>query len=231
LRGPKSAGSLFVAAFLLHPYEQNSSLEEALFADPLARPPHASSDPRSAASRPISAMRKLPLHCPLQPRNNMNTPAMSRLLKPAIVLAFSAIVSISLRAADELSPQQQEVWKTVETYWALDAAGNTQEFLSYFHADYKGWSYGNVLPGSKQRAAKFIAHGHKTTKTLVTDLQPVTVRVHGNMAYVHYLFVRIVKDAEDKEKRETGRWTDILLKDGAKWVMIADHGGEFPPKP
>jgi ketosteroid isomerase-like protein len=87
-----------------------------------------------------------------------------------------------------------------------------------------------VLPGSKERAVKFITHGHKSSKTLVYDLQPVTMRAHGNIAYVNYLWTRIIKDPEGKEKRESGRWTDILIKDGSKWVMIADHGGEMPLK-
>lgn len=163
----------------------------------------------------------------------MNTPLIvcSRLLRPAAVLAVCVLVSTPIRATGtEWSAPQKEVWKNVEAYWALDAAGDTQGFLAYFHADYKGWNYSATLPGSKERATKFITHAHKTAKTLVYDLEPVAVRVHGEMAYVHYFWTRIVKDVEGKEKRETGRWTDILIKDGNKWVMIADHGGEFPPK-
>ena len=144
---------------------------------------------------------------------------------------FCAATILAARASgQEWSAQQKEVWKNVETYWALDAAGDTQGFLAYFHADYQGWSYNDALPGSKERAAKFITHGHKTSKTLVYDLQPVAVRVHGNIAYVHYLWTRLIKDAEGKEKRQAGRWTDILTKDGGKWVMIGDHGGEIAPK-
>jgi hypothetical protein len=45
------------------------------------------------------------------------------------------------------------------------------------------------------------------------------------------VYTRLYKDSEGKEKREAGRWTDILMKDGNKWVLIGDHGGEFPPKP
>jgi hypothetical protein len=33
------------------------------------------------------------------------------------------------------------------------------------------------------------------------------------------------KDVEGKENNESGRWTDILLKQGDKWVMIGDSGG------
>ncbi|MDO8539976.1 MAG: nuclear transport factor 2 family protein [Opitutaceae bacterium] len=160
------------------------------------------------------------------------SPLVRRFVSSTAILILCAAFGAHLRASGpELSAQQKEVWNNVETYWRLDAAGDTQNFLTYFHADYQGWSYANVLPGSKERAIKFITHGHQTSKTLVQDLQPVTVRVHGNIAYAHYLFTRVVKDAEGKQKREAGRWTDILMKDGNKWVMIADHGGEFPPKP
>ena len=29
----------------------------------------------------------------------------------------------------------------------------------------------------------------------------------------------------EKEKVEQGRWTDILIKQDDKWIMIGDHGG------
>lgn len=162
----------------------------------------------------------------------LRSPLVRRIVSSTALLIFCAALGAALRAsAPELSTPQKEVWNNVETYWRLDAAGDTQAFLPYFHADYQGWSYDNVLPGSKERATKFITHSHQTSKTLVHDLQPVTIRVHGNIAYAHYLFTRVIKDAEGKQKREAGRWTDILMKDGSKWVMIADHGGEFPPKP
>ncbi len=160
------------------------------------------------------------------------SPLAHRIVSSTAILILCAALGAALRASTpELSPQQKEVWSNVETYWKHDQAGETTAFMAYFHADYQGWGYDNALPGSKQRATKFITHSHQTSKTLVYDLQPLTVRVQGNIAYAHYLFTRVFKDAEGKQKREVGRWTDILMKDGNKWVLIADHGGEFPPKP
>lgn len=31
-------------------------------------------------------------------------------------------------------------------------------------------------------------------------------------------------------KLESGRWTDILLKQGNKWVITGDHGGSDKPE-
>jgi hypothetical protein len=120
-----------------------------------------------------------------------------------VVLKLAALAALwigflapRLVQAEEWSAEQKEVWKNVETYWALDMAGDTAGFLAYFHADYQGWNYNNPLPGSKERATKFITHSHKVSKTLVFDLQPATVRVYGDTAFVHYFWTRVGKDAE-----------------------------------
>jgi ketosteroid isomerase-like protein len=159
-------------------------------------------------------------------------PAFNRIVSKAVVLATFGLYFLTAVAAraEEWSAEQKDVWKNVETYWALDMAGDTAGFLAYFHADYKGWNYNNAIPGSKERATKFITHGHKSSKTLVYDLQPVTVRVYGDTAFAHYFWTRVAKDAEGKEKRESGRWTDILRKQAGKWVMVADHGGAIAAK-
>ena len=148
-----------------------------------------------------------------------------RLLAGFAVLLASVVPSW---CQQEWNAAQQEVWKSVETYWALDAAGNTEGFLSYFHADYSGWGYANPLPNSKEVGRKFITHSHQSEKTLVQNIQPVAIKVYGNVAFVHYHYRRISRDTEGKQQDERGRWTDILTKQGDRWVMIGDHGGPAP---
>lgn len=42
----------------------------------------------------------------------------------------------------------------------------------------------------------------------------------------HY-YTQVVKNAEGKEENVEGRWTDILMKQGDRWVLIGDHGGRI----
>ncbi len=42
-------------------------------------------------------------------------------------------------------------------------------------------------------------------------------------SFLYYLDVS--KSGEAGEKMTQGRWTDLLKKQGDKWVMIGDHGG------
>ena len=145
--------------------------------------------------------------------------------KAVVVLAvFLATASTNL-FAQEWNAAQKEVWKNVETYWALDAAGNLDGFMSYFHDSYIGWEMNQPMPGSKAVAKKFIEHDYKTEKTLVYNITPVSINVIGNVAIANYYYARIIKDTEGKEQTRSGRWADVLMKQGDKWVLIGDHGG------
>jgi ketosteroid isomerase-like protein len=144
----------------------------------------------------------------------------------ALVLAAVLLVTASTNLfAQEWNAAQKEVWKNVEAYWALDAAGNLDGFMSYFHDNYIGWEMSQPMPGSKAVAKKFIEHDYKTEKTIIYNITPVSINVFGNVAIANYYYARIVKDAEGKEQSRSGRWADVLMKQGDKWVLIGDHGG------
>ena len=140
------------------------------------------------------------------------------------VLGFFLLASTQLHA-QEWSTAQKEVWKNVEAYWAMEAAGNLEGFLSYFHNDYLGWSYRSAMPEDKATVRKFVDHSLKAEKILLYDIKPVAISVFGNFAFVDYYYMSVYKDVEGKEKSDSGRWTDILMKQGDKWVMVGDHGG------
>lgn len=140
------------------------------------------------------------------------------------VLCFTMLPSTVL-FAQEWSAAQEEVWENVEAYWVLSTEEDLEGFLSYFHADYSGWFNLAALPSSKCSIRKWISHGMKTEDTLVYEINPVAIKIFGNVAVVHYYFTEAVKDAEGKQTTRSGRWTDILMKQDDRWVMIGDHGG------
>jgi len=148
---------------------------------------------------------------------------------PASCLVLSMLLLVPLNTfAQEWSAAQKDVWASVEAYWAFDAQGKTKEFLEYFDPDYAGWYNKNALPSTKASSTKFITYGHKATKTVVYDIQPVAIKLHGQFAFVHYYYSQVTKNAEGKDEPNAGRWTDILTKRGDKWVLIGDSGGPMP---
>lgn len=153
---------------------------------------------------------------------------MNRLMSilTTFLLLGCLVLSAAPLTAGDWSKDQEEVWKTVETYTSLAAAGDVEGFLSYFHKDYAGWSYDAQIPYGVESVRKWAGYFLPKREMLVYEITPVAIKVHGNFAFVHYYYTQAYKDSEGKMKYETGRWTDILMKDGGKWVMIGDHGGE-----
>ena len=62
--------------------------------------------------------------------------------------------------------------------------------------------------------------------TAFYTIDPEAIWVKGNFAFVHYRYTEVEVDMEGKERSSSGRWTDILMKDGNRWIMIGDSGGE-----
>jgi len=153
---------------------------------------------------------------------------MKSLVKFVLVAVCLILLTSGQVFGQEWSAKQKEVWKNVETYWDLDAKRDLEGVLSYFHDDYSGWFNRSALPDNKASTRKSFAHSFETTKILLQEIQPVAIKIHGNMAIVHYYYSRLVKDVEGKERNRSGRWTDILMKQGDKWVLIGDHGGPSP---
>lgn len=150
---------------------------------------------------------------------------MKRFGKMFAVLAVSTVCATAGLYAQEWSAAQKEVWKNVEAYWALDAAGNLDGFMSYFHENYMGWEFDQPLPSGKATARKFIEHSYKMNTTVLYDIKPVAINIFGNVAIADYYYTTVSKDTAGKERERSGRWADILMKQGDKWVLIGDHGG------
>ena len=127
--------------------------------------------------------------------------------------------------AQEWSQPQQAVWKVVQTYSELEAARDLEGYMAYFHDDYLGWYNRAFLPSTKAEVRKVIEHDFRSAKMLLQTVKPVGIKIVGDVAFVHYYYENTIKDSEGKEKLLRGRWTDILKKEGERWLLIGDHGG------
>ena len=148
-------------------------------------------------------------------------------MKNRLMLTIALFFGLGLTSlfAQEWSPAQKEVWKNVNTYWDIMAKGDVNGFLEYFHADYAGWENGEPLPSSKEETKKWMTFAYQGVKTLIYDIKPVAIKIHGDVAIVDYFYTTVKENKEGKKTPESGRWTDILMKQGTKWVLIGDHGG------
>jgi ketosteroid isomerase-like protein len=141
---------------------------------------------------------------------------------PVLLLFFG--LGISTVFAQDWNAAQKEVWKNVNDYWALMAKGDVNGFMDYFHQDYMGWDNDSRVPQNKEETKKWISYAYQGVKIPVYEIQPLAIKIYGDVAFVHY-FYSMAREIDGKKSMENGRWTDILMKQGTKWVLIGDHGG------
>lgn len=142
--------------------------------------------------------------------------------------AMCLLLLSATAAAHDWSAAQKEVWKAIEAYNAAYDRGDIETFMNYFHNDYRGWLYTAPVPSDKATVRKFVEYSMKSSKVLVSNLAPAEISIFGNVAIVHYFWTSIEKGTDGKEETNSGRWTDILMKQGDKWMLIGDHGGRTP---
>ncbi len=149
-------------------------------------------------------------------------------MKGRLFLTIALFLGLGLSSAfaQEWSPAQKEIWKNVTTYWGIMANGDVAGFLEYFDADYVGWDNGDVLPSNKEVTKKWVEFAYQGVKVPVYDIKPVAIKIHGEFAFVDYYYSMVKENKDGKKSFENGRWTDILMKKGDKWVLIGDHGGK-----
>jgi ketosteroid isomerase-like protein len=142
-----------------------------------------------------------------------------------LIFVFAFMLSASA-VAQEWSKEQLEVWQNVEAYWDHSAQRDLDGMLSYFHDDYLGWSTNSPLPDGKAEVEKWLKHMFATTTEVLHTIQPVGIAIHDDIAIVHYYYSELEKNAKGEEEYSQGRWTDILKKQGGRWVLVADQGGK-----
>lgn len=150
----------------------------------------------------------------------MSTPKHSVLIALAVFCIAPAAQSDT-----RWSTEQKEVWQAVKTCTDYFHKKDLEKARSCVHEDFKGWLYAEPVPRSKDYFKSIVPYFVETRTIHAADLRPIEIVVHNETAVVHYSYIEISTDKQSNETIEQGRWTDVLVKDGGRWVWIADHGG------
>ncbi len=143
----------------------------------------------------------------------------------ALVSVIILVLSASSSTAQEWSDEQKAVWNHVEAYWELGIQEDLEGVMNYIHPDYSGWDNSRALPGNKASFEKWIKYYFENFTWIVFEINLTAMTISDDIAIVHYYYSGIIADADGKKNQAKGRWTDILKKQGDKWLLIGDHGG------
>lgn len=143
-----------------------------------------------------------------------------------IVLMFSS----GMAAAQTWNAEQQEIWRLEELQWKMSMEKDHSWVDKMVHPNLSIWGNGRVAPQNKASMARWNRYSAAQGTTLEQELHPLAITITGNIAVVHYRYTTASENTKKEREMTTGRYTDILVKEGGRWMFLAWAGGDDPKK-
>jgi hypothetical protein len=146
----------------------------------------------------------------------------------AVSLALGAFTGAA--SAQALSQEQQEVWKVEQQQWKMYAAKDTSWIETLVHPNMKFWEMGAPMPRDKASLKQWSRYDSQAETVLEHELFPISATITGNVAVVQYHYMVARENYKKERETVTGHYTDVLIKEGGRWLFIAWEGGDDPKK-
>jgi len=132
--------------------------------------------------------------------------------------------------AQTLSAEQQEVWRLEQQQWQMAKDKDLTWIEKMVHPNLSYWDVDRPGPQNKASLVRWNRYDNSNSTVLEQELFLNSITITGNIAVVQYRYS--VARENYKKDRETvsGRYTDVLVKEGGRWLFIAWAGGDDPKK-
>jgi len=148
-----------------------------------------------------------------------------------IATAALALCTVAGTAsAMEWNAEQQEVWKVEQQQWKMSAAEDMSWIDTMLHPDMTFWEAGAPMPRDKASLKHWSRYDAENGSTLEQELFPISLTITGNIAVVQYHYMVARENYKKERERVTGHYTDVLVKEGGRWLFLTWAGGDDPKK-
>lgn len=147
-----------------------------------------------------------------------------------VVASFTAAAWFGAAPANAQtwSAEQISVWRVIESQWEASMQKDATWPDRYLHDAFLGWANENPAPRDKASTDRWNRYSAENSTTLMQELHALGIVVTGNTAVAHYVY-SVASENRDGERETThGRYTDVLVRDGTTWRLVAWHGGDDP---
>ena len=150
-------------------------------------------------------------------------------MRPVLSLLFLALTACTSAAvAQTWTPEQQELWRLEEQQWRMGAAKDPGWIETMVHPNLSHWDTDQPGPQNKASLTRWVKYNYANSTVLEQELFPISMTITGNVAVVHYRY-RVASENYKKERETvTGRYTDVFVKEGNRWLFITWAGGDDP---
>jgi hypothetical protein len=143
-------------------------------------------------------------------------------------LSLVLVVVARTAAAQTWTPEQQEVWKFEEQQWKMAKDEDLSWIDTMVHANLSYWSVDRPAPQNKASLLRWNRYDSSSTTVLEQEIFPISATITGNVAVVQYAYAIARENYKKDRETVTGRYTDVLIKEGGRWLFIAWAGGDDP---
>ncbi|MET0619049.1 MAG: nuclear transport factor 2 family protein [Thermoanaerobaculia bacterium] len=150
-----------------------------------------------------------------------------RLFLPGFVLLVSVIVAPAA-SAQTWTPEQQEIWKVEELQWKMSMEKDATWIDKMVHPNISVWEVDRPMPQNKASLTRWNKYTSSNSTILEQEIFPISISITGNVAVVQYTYLTARENYKKERETVSGRWTDILIKEGGRWMFIAWAGGDDP---
>jgi hypothetical protein len=133
-------------------------------------------------------------------------------------------------SAQTWSPEQQEIWRFEEQQWKMSAAKDLTWIDKMVHANVSYWDRDQPAPRNKASLSRWSRYSSTNLTVLEQELFPISVTITGNIAVAQYSYEVARENYKKERETVTGRYTDVLVKEGGRWLFLAWAGGDDPKK-
>lgn len=148
----------------------------------------------------------------------------------SLLVPFALAALANVGAAQTWNADQQEVLKLEDQQWKMSMEKDASWIDKMVHRNLSYWDTDQVAPQNKASLARWNRYNNTNSTVLEQELFPISVTITGNIAVVQYRYTVARENAKKERETVSGRYTDVLVKDGGKWMFIAWAGGEDPKK-
>jgi hypothetical protein len=153
---------------------------------------------------------------------------MSRPQLGFLVVALAALAGVA--SAQTWGPEQQEIWRVEEQQWKMGAEKDLSWVDKMAHPNLTYWETGRPAPQNKASLARWSRYDSANSSVLEQELFPISITITGNVAVVQYHYMTARENLKKERETVTGRYTDVLIKEGGRWLFLAFAGGDDPKK-
>ena len=147
-----------------------------------------------------------------------------------LLVPFALAALANAAAAQTWSTEQQEVWKLEEQQWKMSAEKDASWIDKMVHTNLSYWDNDQVAPQNKASLVRWNRYNSGNSTVLEQEIFPISVTITGNIAVAQYRYSQARENTKKERETVSGRYTDVLVKDGGRWMFIAWAGGEDPKK-